>query len=133
MFAVEVGRKAAASANIEPQESPATVLDIDLGHTPQPRGKVGRIEVLLPRPSSGFGLVSSSASLSAVCSRGAHVLAHMFIVVQPQLLGSFNLNPVHNPLTLLSSFLVFPSLSLRFVRLKTQDIFVKASIRPGFS
>lgn len=129
MFAVEVGRKAAASVNIEPQESPATVLDLDLGHTPQPRGKAGRIlvsEVLLPRPSSGFGLVSPSASLSAVCSRDAHVLAHMFIVVQPQLLGSFNLNPVHNTLTLFPSFLVFPSLSLRFVRLKTQDIFVKA-------
>lgn len=120
MFAVEVGRKAAASANIEPQESPATVLDIDLGRTPQPRGNAGRIlvsEVLLPRPSSGPGLALPSAFLSAVCSRDVRVLAHMYSL--NFLVFSFNLNPGHSPLTLLPSFLVFLSLSLRFVRLKT--------------
>jgi len=107
MFAVEVGRKAAASANIEHQESSATVLDIDLGHTPQPRGNAGRIlvsGVSPPRPSSEFGLVLPSASLSAVYSRDIHVLAHMFIAVQPQLLGfSPNLNPepLHAPFIVL--------------------------------
>ena len=33
-LAVEVGRKVVASTTTEPQDSPVTALDIDLGHTP---------------------------------------------------------------------------------------------------